>query len=93
MNWVDPLADPYLPIKARAGKDKEIIKCLRCMSCFGESIKTETLSCSVNPVIGNEFTEWIARSQPKKKNVVIIGGPGGMMAAITAAQRGHQVTY
>lgn len=88
------LADPYLPIKARAGKDKEIIKCLRCMSCFGESIKTETLSCSVNPVIGNEFNEWIARSQPvKRKNVVIIGGgPGGMMAAITAAQRGHQVT-
>ena len=87
------LADPYLPNKLRMNQEKEITKCLRCMACFGESLKTETLSCTVNPVIGNEFNEWIAKSQPTKaKKVMIVGGgPGGMKAAITAAERGHEV--
>lgn len=87
------LADPYLPNKLREGKEKEITKCLRCMGCFGESLKTETTSCTVNPVIGNEFNEWIAKSQPTtpKKVMIIGGGPGGMKAAITAAERGHDV--
>lgn len=87
------LADPYLPEKLRTGREKEITKCLRCMGCFGESLKTETTSCTVNPVIGNEFNEWIAKSQPttRKKVLVAGGGPGGMKAAITAAERGHEV--
>lgn len=87
------LADPYLPNKLRTRKEKEITKCLRCMGCFGESLKTETTSCVVNPVIGNEFNEWIAKSQPTtpKKVMVVGGGPGGMKAAITAADRGHEV--
>lgn len=87
------LADPYLPNKLRTGKEKEITKCLRCMGCFGESLKTETTSCAVNPAIGNEFNEWIAKSQPTmpKKVMVAGGGPGGMKAAITAAERGHEV--
>jgi 2,4-dienoyl-CoA reductase-like NADH-dependent reductase (Old Yellow Enzyme family)/thioredoxin reductase len=87
------LADPYLPNKLRMNQEKEITKCLRCMGCFGESLKTETLTCVVNPVIGNEFNEWIAKSQPTKpKKVMIVGGgPGGMKAAITAAERGHEV--
>lgn len=87
------LADPFLPNKLRTNQEKEITKCLRCMACFGESLKTETLSCTVNPVIGNEFNEWIAKSQPTKpKKVMIVGGgPGGMKAAITAAERGHEV--
>ncbi len=87
------LADPYLPNKLRTGKEKEITKCIRCMGCFGESLKTGTSSCTVNPVIGNEFNEWIAKSQPttRKKVMVVGGGPGGMKAAITAAERGHEV--
>jgi 2,4-dienoyl-CoA reductase-like NADH-dependent reductase (Old Yellow Enzyme family)/thioredoxin reductase len=87
------LADPFLPNKLREGKEKEITKCLRCMGCFGESLKTETTSCTVNPVIGNEFNEWIAKAQPTipKKVMIIGGGPGGMKAAITAAERGHNV--
>lgn len=87
------LADPYLPNKLRMNQEKEITKCLRCMGCFGESLKTETLTCTVNPVIGNEFNEWIAKSQPTtpKKVMIVGGGPGGMKAAITAAERGHEV--
>lgn len=87
------LADPYLPQKLRTGREKDITKCLRCMNCFGESLETSTTTCTVNPVIGNELNEWIARSQPTtpKKVIVIGGGPGGMEAAVTAAQRGHRV--
>ena len=87
------LADPYLPNKLREGKEREITKCMRCMSCFGESLKTETTSCAINPMIGNEFNEWIAKSQPTKSRKVMIagGGPGGMKAAITASERGHEV--
>ena len=87
------LADPYLPMKARMGQDKEITKCLRCMGCFGESLKTETIACTVNPVIGNEFNDQIIRNLPtvRKKVMIIGGGPGGMKAAITAEERGHEV--
>ncbi len=87
------LADPYLPNKLRTGREKDITKCLRCMNCFGESLQTSTTTCTVNPVIGNEFNEWIAKSQPTtpKKVMVVGGGPGGMEAAVTAAQRGHSV--
>ena len=87
------LADPYLPTKLRQGREREIHKCIRCNACFGESVETGMSSCVVNPVIGNEFNDWIARSQPTtpKKVMVIGGGPGGMEAAVTAAERGHEV--
>lgn len=87
------LADPYFPTKLRQGKEKDITKCIRCMGCFGESLKTETTACTVNPVIGNEYNSWIAQAQSTtpKKVMVVGGGPGGMEAAITAAQRGHEV--
>lgn len=88
------LADPYLPNKLREGREKELTKCLRCMGCFGESLKTETTTCTVNPVIGNEFNEWIAKSQPTTpKKVVIIGG--GLVGCETAdhlARMGKQVS-
>ncbi len=87
------LADPYLPNKLRDGREKEITKCIRCMGCFCESLKTGWSSCTVNPVIGNEYNEWIAKAQPTtpKKVMIAGGGPGGMQAAVTAAERGHDV--
>ena len=87
------LADPYLPNKLRLGQEDDITRCLRCMGCFGESLVTQTTTCAVNPVIGNEMNEWIARCQPTtpKKVMVVGGGPGGMEAAITAIDRGHDV--
>jgi len=88
------LADPFLPNKLRDGRSKEIVKCVRCMGCFGDSLKTECSSCTVNPVIGNEYNEWIAKAQPTtpKKVMIAGGGPAGMYAALTAAERGHDVT-
>ena len=89
------VADPDLPQKARLGKDEDIRHCLRCFSCHGEMFKTRNIRCAVNPEIGHEYIAMLRESVPPKevkKVAVIGGGPAGMQAAITAAQRGHQVT-
>lgn len=87
------VADPELPNKASLGLDMEINPCLRCQTCFGESVTTTLTRCSVNPVAGNEFNVDIIRSLPvtPKKVFIVGGGPGGMQAAIAAADRGHDV--
>ena len=86
------LADPYLPKKAFLGKDEEIVRCYRCFVCMGERITTGLRICALNPVIGSEYDTKFIHSTAKPKHVLIAGGgPGGMQAAITAAERGHHV--
>ena len=52
------------------------------------------LACTVNPAVGREkeFEAGLKPAATKKKVLVIGGGPGGMEAAIVAAERGHSVT-
>ncbi len=54
---------------------------------------TRRTECSVNPTHGNAMCK-IDFPQPKavKRVVVVGGGPAGMVAALTAAGRGHKVT-
>jgi len=50
-------------------------------------------TCSINPVSGNETViEEMAAPKGARRVLVVGGGPGGMQAAITAADRGHAVT-
>ncbi len=88
------LADPYLAKKAWEGRADDITPCLRCYECFGETGKSETVKCTVNPTMGQQLPEKYGRKAPEKVKKVLIagGGPGGMEAAITAANRGHDVT-
>ena len=87
------LADPDLPIKARMGRADEINKCMRCLTCFSVHISTNQFMCTVNPVIGHEIdTRWQIPPAIPKKVLIAGGGVGGMQAAITAAERGHEVT-
>jgi 2,4-dienoyl-CoA reductase-like NADH-dependent reductase (Old Yellow Enzyme family)/thioredoxin reductase len=86
------LADPYLPKKARHGRDNDVVPCLRCFECFGGMFATATLKCAVDPIIGREFeARFSAPPSAAKKVLIVGGGPAGMQAAITAAQRGHDV--
>ena len=87
------IADPDLPLKARTGRDSEINKCMRCLWCFSSHITKGQFACSINPVIGNEVeNKWSVQPAARKKILVAGGGIGGMQSAITAAQRGHDVT-
>ncbi len=87
------IADPYLPLKARTGKEEEIRPCIRCLHCRGHMDVYKHFSCAVNPRAGREArlagTPSMART--RKRVLVVGGGPGGMTAAITAAGKGHEV--
>ena len=88
------LADPYLPEKARKGQAEDITPCLRCYECFGETSKSETVKCTVNPTMGQQISEKFPEKAPEYRKRILVagGGPAGMEAAITAAKRGHEVT-
>ncbi len=88
------LADPYLASKALADRADDITPCLRCYECFGETSKSETVKCTVNPIMGQQLKQKFGVPAPAEKKKVLVagGGPGGMEAAITAALRGHDVT-
>ena len=88
------LADPYLAKKALEGNAYDITPCLRCYECFGETSKSETVKCTVNPTMGQQLPEKNRTAAPERLKKVLIagGGPAGMEAAITAANRGHDVT-
>lgn len=88
------LADPYLTQKALEGRAEDITPCLRCYECFGETGRSETVKCTVNPTMGQQIWERWGRPAPARRKRVLVagGGPAGMEAAITAAARGHEVT-
>ena len=86
------LADPFLPGKVAAGQEDKIVKCLRCFTCMAERPVTGTRRCAVNPLIGREIEGMeVTPALQQKKVLVAGGGVAGLKAAITAAQRGHQV--
>jgi len=49
------IADPYWPIKAKEGREKEIIRCIKCNEkCYGNLIKDIPISCAQNRNVGFE---------------------------------------
>jgi 2,4-dienoyl-CoA reductase (NADPH2) len=86
------IADPDLPRKAAEGYDDRIVRCVACgQGCFDKVMSLEPVTCMVNRRAGREGEE-LPRPSRKKKVLVVGGGPAGLMAAATAAERGHQVT-
>jgi len=87
------IADPDLPNKIRAGREDDIKWCLRCLHCFSTQMKYGVKYCAVNPESGREHESKYEPRQAKtrKKVLVIGGGIGGMQAALSCAERGHQV--
>lgn len=87
------ICDPYFAEKAFSGNKDDITKCCRCFTCFYNYLTNRTFCCAFNPVVGNELENKHAFPLTTPKKVVVVGGgPGGMEAAITAAQRGHSVS-
>ena len=87
------IADPYLPQKVMEGRPEDIRPCQRCFNCQGGMFVTRNMRCAVDPVIGNELRGQIPVPLTRPRKVLIAGGgPAGMMAAVTAAKRGHDVT-
>jgi len=87
------IADPEIPNKIMANRGDEIIKCLRCFVCMAERPVTQTRRCAVNPRVGREFEGMsVAPAGYRKKVLVVGGGIAGLVAARTAALRGHDVT-
>lgn len=86
------LADPEWPLKVREDRREEIRPCIGDhMGCHDRIFKGKALSCAVNPAAGNERAFRIHRTETPRSVLVVGAGPGGMQAAITAAQRGHRV--
>ena len=87
------IADPEWAKKAREGRDEDIRPCLRCMECMSRYVDNKALGCAVNPLCGREADAYKNYPIERKKKVLIIGGGhSGMLTAIYAARRGHDIT-
>jgi 2-enoate reductase len=88
------LADPEWPNKAFAGKVGKIRPCIGCQEgCINEFVDGGHPQCAVNPRTGFEelMPEAIAPAEKKKHIAVVGGGPAGVLFAVMAARRGHEV--
>lgn len=88
------LADPQWPNKVRAGRVAEITPCIGCQEgCINEFVEGGHPQCAVNPRTAFEevFPEVPPQAEKRLKVAVVGAGPAGVMCAVTAAKRGHQV--
>jgi 2,4-dienoyl-CoA reductase (NADPH2) len=87
------LADPEFVHKAALDRADEINTCIGCnQACLDQIFERQTATCLVNPYACRE-TELKLVLASKKKTVAVVGaGPAGMACAVTAAERGHDVT-
>lgn len=86
------LADPALPEKARQGRLDDLIPCIACLQgCVANMYQGKPIRCLTNPCLGHE-SEPPAKAEQPRRIAVVGGGPAGMVAAFTAAERGHDVT-
>ena len=86
------LADPEFVAKARTGRSAEIAPCIACnQACLDHTFSGRISSCLVNPRACHE-TDLVYTPAPVAKRIAVVGaGPAGLMSALVAAERGHQV--
>jgi mycofactocin system FadH/OYE family oxidoreductase 2 len=88
------IADTEFANKVREGREDELVHCIRGnQGCIGRVFKGLPIACTVNPAAGRErrFGTLTPADVPARW-LVVGGGPAGMKAAETLAERGHRVT-
>lgn len=88
------LADPQWPNKVYAGRVDEILPCIGCQEgCLNEFVEGGHPQCAVNPRTAFEhiYPDTLPREEKPRFIGVIGAGPAGVIAAVTAARRGHKV--
>ncbi len=87
------LADPDWVRKAAADRADEINTCIACnQACLDHAFVHKKVSCLVNPRAGHETTLVLGPTRRRRRIAVVGAGPAGLSAAVTAAERGHDVT-
>ncbi len=84
------IADPDLPRKIVQGRADEIVLCGACLQgCLMRVKQDRPIGCIVNPAAGR--TVHLEPAARPLRIMVAGGGPAGMTAAVTLAERGHTV--
>lgn len=88
------IADPYLPTKIANKTEDQIRPCVGASMCIDGIYTAGAAFCIHNPSTGRELElpQEIDAASYRKNVVVIGGGPGGLEAARTLAEKGHAVT-
>jgi 2,4-dienoyl-CoA reductase-like NADH-dependent reductase (Old Yellow Enzyme family)/thioredoxin reductase len=87
------IADPETVNKLERGQENDVRPCIRCNTCISRShFGSKPPRCAVNPVVGREL-DYRYHPAPKRREKVAVvgGGPAGLEAARTLADRGHEV--
>jgi 2,4-dienoyl-CoA reductase-like NADH-dependent reductase (Old Yellow Enzyme family)/thioredoxin reductase len=88
------IADPYLPTKIANKAEDQIRPCVGASMCIDGIYTAGAAFCIHNPSTGRELElpQEIGLATKQKKVAVVGGGPGGLEAARTLAEKGHAVT-
>ncbi|SES12795.1 2,4-dienoyl-CoA reductase [Sphingobium sp. YR768] len=87
------LADPDFVSKVEQGKEDRINVCIACnQACLDHYFSGQVISCLVNPRAMREAAFDIEPAERAKRVGVVGAGVAGIVAALEARQRGHEVT-